>query len=192
MTFFLALDHRLFLMINHLPHTPFTDAIAMTLSGVYGSTTLLWLLFGVWLFVREERKSHWFFAPLLTAALTSGLLTNVILKPFVERLRPSLSTGAIIVQPALYDYSFPSGHATLAFAMAMVLSAQEPKWKTWFYLLAALIALSRIYLGVHYPMDIIVGALLGWGIGFGALQLFSFSPTAKTLKRQRCDKCRKG
>ena len=61
--------------------------------------------------------------------------------------------------------------AATAWAMAFVLSREEPKLTFWFYLLAILISISRIYLGVHYPSDVLGGAILGLGIGWIAIYL---------------------
>jgi len=91
--------------------------------------------------------------------------------------------GAII-KTHLGDYSFPSTHATLAWAMAVILSREEPRLKYWFYTLAVLISLSRIYLGVHYPSDVAGGALLGWAIGYGAMRLEGFSRLHRRKRRK--------
>lgn len=155
------MDHRFFLFINHWPHTPVSDAVAMTLSGVFGSTTAIWLLLSVWLFVREEKRDHWFFLPVIMASSLSLLITDVMLKNFFARNRPP---GAL-----LFDYSFPSGHATFAWALAVVLASKEPRAKWLFYSLAFLISLSRVYLGKHYPCDVIAGTLVGLVIGLFSL-----------------------
>jgi undecaprenyl-diphosphatase len=63
--------------------------------------------------------------------------------------------------PPTSSWSFPSGHAATAFACATVLSVFAPRWRVPFFLLATLIALSRVYNGVHYPTDVVAGALLG-------------------------------
>jgi undecaprenyl-diphosphatase len=157
----ITLDHDIFLFINHLPHTPASDAIALTLSGVLASTVIVWLLLSVWLFVREEKKDHWFFFPVAVASGLSLFITDVWLKNFFGRNRPP---GA-----NLTDYSFPSGHATFAWALAVVLASKEPRAKYLFYLLAVLISLSRIYLGVHYPADVVAGSFAGLGIGYISL-----------------------
>lgn len=158
------MDTQLFFAINHLPHTNLTDAVAAALSGA-GTAGMIWFIIALIMFLREEKKDHWFFAPFLFAGGASYLISEIILKPLVGRVRPSLEMGAIIVGTQSNDPSFPSGHATIAFAMATVLSRVEPRWKLWLYLVATLIALSRVFLGQHYPLDVLAGSLLGWGIG---------------------------
>ena len=61
-------------------------------------------------------------------------------------------------------HSFPSGHATVAFACATVLALAVPRLRVPFFVLAALIAFSRVYVGVHYPFDVLAGAVLGVGL----------------------------
>ncbi len=164
MNLIIAADQSLFFLINHLPHTSLTDGLALALSGV-GTAGLIWFVIAAYLFFREEKKDHWFFLPVFLAAGASWMIVELVLKPLVGRVRPDEFMGAIIVGNGADGYSFPSGHATIAFAMAVVLSRKEPRWKPWLFLLAALIAFSRIFLGKHYPLDVIAGGLLGWGIG---------------------------
>jgi undecaprenyl-diphosphatase len=71
-------------------------------------------------------------------------------RPFEHQLGPPSST-----------HSFPSGHATTSFACATVLAHYVPRLRVLFFFLAALIALSRVYNGMHYPTDVIAGAVLG-------------------------------
>jgi undecaprenyl-diphosphatase len=153
----LGIDHSLFFWINHWPHTPLSDAVALTLSGVFASTVIIWLLLAVWLFVREEKRDHWFFLPVAVASGLSLFITDLLLKNFFARIRPS---GALLT-----DYSFPSGHATFAWALAVVLASKEPRARWLFYSLAFFISLSRVYLGVHYPADIVAGSMIGVLIG---------------------------
>ncbi len=164
MSAILHVDRQLFLFINHAPHILITDEIAKFFSLI-GSAGLVWFVIGALLFLREEQKHHLFFAPIIGAGVASYILVEFLIKPLVARVRPTVEMGAIIVGSLKTDYSFPSGHATIAFAMAVVLSRYEPRWRWGLYALAVFIAFSRVYLGVHYPLDVIGGALLGWGIG---------------------------
>ena len=168
MNILLNFDHSLFLLINHLPHTVATDTVALTLSGI-GTGGLIWLALSILIFVRVERREHWFFLPIVLATACSELFGNWSLKLFFARSRPPLTLGAIFVNSPLHDYSFPSGHATFAWALAIVLASKEPRLKYFYYTLAVLICLSRIYLGYHYPSDVVAGSLLGVSIGFFSL-----------------------
>ena len=141
-----------------------SDGLAKFFSFI-GSAGFVWFVIGVLLFLKEEKKHHLFFAPIVAAGGLSYVIVEWVIKPLVGRIRPTVDMGAILVGSAKTDFSFPSGHATIAFAMAGVLSAYEPKFRGWFYGLAICIAVSRIILGVHYPLDVIGGMLLGWGIG---------------------------
>ena len=97
----------------------------------------------------------------LLAEMVSGLA-----KAEIGRDRPPLANPdpePLVHLPA--THSFPSGHATVAFACATVLALAVPRLRWPFYALAALIAGSRVYVGVHYPFDVVAGAILGILIG---------------------------
>lgn len=159
----LALDHQLFLWMNFFPHTPLLDMLANLLSGV-GTWGAVWLVIAVVLFLREEKRDHWFFLP-SALVLLGGFLSEFFIKTLFARPRPTPAD----------TFSFPSSHATLAFAFAYILSREEPRLSKWFYLLAILISLSRVYLGVHYPLDVIVGAALGIILAWLSLTLENFA-----------------
>lgn len=115
------------------------------------------------------------------AAFFSSIVAGVfvqILKAAFERPRPSALAeygGGFVIKllthPSLVSLSgrfdsFPSGHATASFAVAYALSRSYPRYKTFFYGVASLVALSRVYLGSHYPSDIAAGAILGIAAGY--------------------------
>jgi undecaprenyl-diphosphatase len=158
----LALDQNIFLLFNHLPHTVFSDEVARFFSGI-GTWGAVWIGIVVLFFLREEKKDHTFFLPALFVSI-GALFSEFVLKALVARPRPTVEMGALIIESA-ENFSFPSSHALFAFAFAYILSRKEPKYAVGFYILAVCIALSRVYLGVHYPLDIVVGGILGWGIG---------------------------
>ena len=111
--------------------------------------------------------------PLLAgAALLAASLASSALKDVFGRLRPPLahdSLTALVSLPA--DSSFPSGHATGAFAAAGVVAALHPRLRAPVLALACLVAFSRVYLGVHYPTDVVAGAALGLAIAAVAVGL---------------------
>ena len=106
-------------------------------------------------------------------ALIFGLLIgNVTLKPLIGRIRPYDLEGyeairqALLVKP-LKDFSFPSGHTLVCFEGATAIFLHNKKWGIPAFVIAALVAFSRLYLFVHYPTDVLGGIILG--ISFGIL-----------------------
>lgn len=91
---------------------------------------------------------------------------NLLLKPLTARVRPcDVSRGIALLVPRPEDYSFPSGHTGASFAaVSALLFSRNKLW------LPCLIGFSRLYLYVHYPTDVLAGALLGLAAGFAAEQ----------------------
>ena len=89
-------------------------------------------------------------------------LAASVLKGLVVRARPAEVFQLFELRPSDIGRSFPSGHAAAAFALAGVLSGRWPKghWVWWAF--AFLVALSRVALGMHWPSDVVAGALMGW------------------------------
>ena len=106
------------------------------------------------------------------AVAVAGILDQVV-KNLTCRARPSAEVaGAFLVDfpcfPAPYDLAaFPSGHATMAFALATLLSLWYPRWRGGFLAVAALVGWSRVVLGSHFPSDVLAGAVLGCAVVLG-------------------------
>lgn len=126
--------------------------------------TLYWLFN---LFSSNKLANKKIFHIIMPVFITA--IITVILKLLIQRGQPAylVKPWAEIPIPMLpVIYAFPSGHASRAFALATVLSAKFPKEATFFFALAVLIGFSRIYVGAHYPLDVIAGAILGVFISF--------------------------
>ncbi|MCL4339344.1 phosphatase PAP2 family protein [Patescibacteria group bacterium] len=162
----LLLDRDFFILINHLPHNLFLDYFFAFFSGL-GTWGLVWVLILSVLVVWEEiedKKGLW---ALIFSIVFILIFVESGIKNIVRRLRPEMTIpSTIVVFDLEHSYSFPSVHSTIAFAAAYIMAKEHKRWAAYYYILAILIAFSRIYLGKHYPSDVLAGAVLGSLIGF--------------------------
>lgn len=147
----------------------FLDTIMPLISRLADHGEVWILLAGVLLVSRGQRL----YGGAVAFGLTLDLIAcNLILKPLVGRLRPFLlnpNVALLITPPG--DASFPSGHTAASFAAVFALKAAgSPLWKP-ALVLAVLIAFSRLYLYVHWPSDVLGGAVLGMVVGWTGAKL---------------------
>lgn len=162
-------DAQLFLQMNNVGH-PALDSVALLLSA-----KLVWIPLYVWLiFLLYKHYGVQFWKPLLAIIVViviSDQVTASFMKPFFERLRPChdpLLEGLMInVGKCGGRYGFASSHAANTFGLAsFFLFLTGMKKYRWLLLWATLISYSRIYLGVHFLGDVLVGGLIGVGAGW--------------------------
>jgi undecaprenyl-diphosphatase len=150
-------------------HTPWLDAL-MTWISAGGGAGRLWLALAAVALVRpRDRAAAW---RVLLAVGLSYLLVDAVLKPVIDRPRPTAEVAASApraLPPLPSTASFPSGHATASFSAAVTVSRMWPRTAPLWWALALAIGYSRIYLGHHYPLDILGGAILGTSIGWWVL-----------------------
>jgi undecaprenyl-diphosphatase len=125
---------------------------------------------------------------LALCVLLADRISSGFFKPFVARLRPTHALGEAVHIVRDYRggrYGFVSSHAANMFAVAVysLLVVRRTYFTVFMLLFALFVSYTRIYLGVHYPLDIICGGLLGAGIGWGVAALYRLG-TAKLLKQE--------
>jgi undecaprenyl-diphosphatase len=166
-----ALDAQIYLGINHLPHNRALNAFFYTLTVIFKGGLAWYGLLGVMLLARPKRAWPVVRKIAVPLALSSAVVEFPI-KTFFRRKRPFITLiQATVIGKKPGSWSFPSGHSAAAFGGAFLFSRQFPRLRWLFYLTAALVAFSRIYLGDHYPGDVLTGTLSGITLSKGASDL---------------------
>ncbi|HHV13466.1 MAG TPA: phosphatase PAP2 family protein [Clostridiales bacterium] len=171
------LDQNILYWIQENLRNPFLTPIFIFITRL-GDGAFIWLVTAFILIgVKKYRKTG---VTVILSLIVSTILVNELLKNIFCRVRPFNAIpglDALIPEPG--SYSFPSGHTTTSFAAATVIMLCLPRrYGIIGYFLAACIGFSRMYLGVHYPSDVLAGTILGILIGVGVFQLM------KLLKRE--------
>lgn len=154
------------------------DHFWSTVTNIY-TWIPLFLFFFILVFWKFPRKDAIYISLTVISLIIFILVATDVTKGFFERLRPNNNTEInsiirILKNPS--TFSFFSGHAASSFSITTVLVLflrRRFKWVWLFYLWPLLFALSRIYVGVHYPVDIIVGALVGVCTAFAFYNLYT-------------------
>lgn len=163
-------------------HTPRLDKTLAFITSL-GNAGIIWIVLAVVLLILPKTRK----AGIIVAAalLMDLILCNLILKNLVARVRPyDVNTAIAILIKKPLDFSFPSGHTAASFAAMTALFLAKMK-KAWIaaLVLAVLIAFSRLYFYVHYPTDVLGGAIVGILSG-----IIGYAIVEKIDKRRRTAK----
>jgi undecaprenyl-diphosphatase len=137
-----------------------------------GSGGLVWIAIALVFLASKKYRTDGLL--LIITLLLCVLIGDFILKPLIARIRPfdvNTAIQLLIAKPT--DFSFPSGHTMSSFAAAVVIFHANSRMGIAAFILAALIAFSRLYLYVHYPSDIIGGILIGVLISTATIHIFN-------------------
>ncbi|MBQ5841382.1 MAG: phosphatase PAP2 family protein [Clostridia bacterium] len=158
----------------------------MPLISALADGGIMWILLAVGLlcFARTRRAG----LSMGIALLLGVIIGNLVLKNLVGRVRPyDVDPSVMLLVDRLTDFAFPSGHTLASFGAATALTVRYRRAGAAALVLAGLIAFSRLYLFVHYPTDVLAGALLGVGFGF----LGCYFTDALWKKFELCKKIKK-
>ncbi|HNR27042.1 MAG TPA: phosphatase PAP2 family protein [Bacteroidales bacterium] len=173
----IELDHKLFFILNGA-HSDFLDPVMKTLSNIPVWIPLYLLIAGGFFLVLPWRQALVAILGILFTFLLTDQLSSTLIKEWVHRLRPSHIPEWEGTFRLLEDkgglYSFVSSHASNVFGLACFTSlVYRKKWYTCgIFVWAALVAYSRIYVGKHFPLDVVCGALIGLLLGWAVYRLY--------------------
>ena len=174
-------DSSILLWIQDNVRSDFLTPIMKVITHL-GDKGILWIL--VTLALLWYYKTRKLGVRCMVSMVIGLVITNLILKNWVARVRPyELIEGLQLMVEKQHDFSFPSGHTTNSLACAWVIFRRAPKkWGVPALILAILISLSRLYVGIHYPTDVLGGAVIG--IGSACLSLALVPKLEKRFRRQ--------
>lgn len=158
------IDNAIFFFINHNLANPACDAVIKILIRIPGVFFII-LIGAVGLFVGKKYTK--LSSLIFLSSYAISIAAYRAIKFIVERPRPfvTLDNVRLLLGPRS-GFSFPSGHAVTSFCLATVIAIRYPKMRYPIFIAATLVALSRPYIGVHYPSDILAGSVLGILVGY--------------------------
>lgn len=168
----LELEREILLFFQDMVRNPVLNPVLILVTTL-GNGAIIWVLLSLGLMIPDKTRRAGMTS--LLALVVSLLINNVLLKNLVGRVRPyDLLEGLTPLIGRQWDPSFPSGHTGSSFAAAWVLYRELPKrFGVPALILAGLIGLSRLYVGVHYPTDVLFGVISGIGSGWIAMQIMT-------------------
>ena len=163
------MDQLLFQAVHAIAGTmPVLDALMILAASAISYIAAVTFIICIFMFfaheqnarIRLKKRFHFALGGALAVLLAWGLVAQTIhfLYPR-ERPFAALEFKALIAHAA--TPSFPSAHATVLFALAMAVWQENRRWGNYFFILAALNAVARVYVGVHWPSDVLAGAVIG-------------------------------
>jgi undecaprenyl-diphosphatase len=160
--YLIQFDTQLFHLINSGLSNPFFNSVMPFVTDLKNWYITYIILFG-YLFIKGGKNGRIAATTLIFAIILTDQISSMFIKELVGRLRPCITLENInLLVSCGAGKSFPSSHAANSFATATILSYFYPQYKHYLYSIATVICFSRVYVGVHYPSDVIGGAFIGF------------------------------
>jgi undecaprenyl-diphosphatase len=179
--FLYSIDVAVFRFLNTTIANPAGDVLWPIITDYNKQLPIQILLIGVWLWlmIRGGARGRTAALMVIPVLVVSDQLSSTFIKAWIGRIRPCAEVGGIPVVPGIRmlvdcgpGKSFPSSHAVNNFAIATMFTMYYPRVRPWVFAFAALVALSRPAVGVHYPSDILGGAVIGTAVAFLLVSLW--------------------
>ena len=177
----LAFDRQLFTKLNNEWHSPFFDAFFPILRTSQTSY-VLYIFLAVFVLVNGRKNQVWWLLFFAATATLTNFISSDLIKENIIRLRPCNDDSLVPPARFLLSYrpqssSFTSSHAVNHFGLAAffyyTLRLYFRKWALLFFLWAATICYAQVYVGVHYPLDVVAGAGIGYLFGYLSARSFN-------------------
>lgn len=167
------IDQNIFYAINHF-RNGFFDFFFYYFISLPGELAVIWFILMVAALIFDKKNGKKFFFLTLIAIGLTVVIDDLVIKQFVFRTRPYLALKDVYQLGEQWkNSSFPSGHASSAFAGIMMVYYFYRKYFKWALIFGILTLLARPYLGMHYPSDVLIGAILGIGCGWFVMYIYS-------------------
>ena len=161
----MTLDWTILNGIQEIFKCDFLDMVIPKITAL-GNAGIIWIIIGVCLLISKKHRKEGFLV--LIGLLIGLIIGNGLVKNLVARERPCwIYSDYKLLIPNPKDFSFPSGHTQASVIAATILTMYNKKWGFIVIPLAVLIAFTRLYLYVHFPSDVLAGAVMGLVIGAG-------------------------
>ncbi len=184
----LSIDTAVFFFINGTLSNPVMDLLWPVITDYDKFLVTRIILVGIWIWLvwKGGRNGRTVAVLLIPLIFISDQLNSSFLKELFGRPRPChVLDGVHLLVHCGSGKSFPSSHAVNNVAIATLFAAYFPRGKWWFFSAAAVIALSRVGVGVHYPLDLIAGGFVGFSVASLLIVLWSWIERYVSKKRNQ-------